>query len=125
MARGRQTVMASLPKLFATEGNYMANVILFREPDAEAHAQAETERKRNLFAWADALLHQLGLTAAVAQAWSVEDLSKISLNTDDVDIELAIRAALHPATGQRAEQFAGMRAGALKRLFAATCGVLL
>jgi predicted P-loop ATPase len=95
----------------------MANLIPFPEPDAKAHAHAETERKRKLFAWADALLQQLGLTAKVMQAQSVDDLRKIAVDTDDVEFEFAIRDALHPPTGQqRAEQFAGMKAGALKRL---------
>ena len=51
-------------------------IIPFPEPDAEAHAQAETELKRKLFAWADALLQQLGLTRKVKQAQSVNDLHR-------------------------------------------------
>jgi predicted P-loop ATPase len=94
----------------------MADLIPFPQPDAEAHAQAETERKRKLFAWADALLQQIGLIAKVAQAQSVDDLRKIALDINDVEVEFAIRDALHPAAAQRAEHFAGMRAGALKRL---------
>jgi hypothetical protein len=92
-------------------------LIPFPEPNAEAHAQAETERKVKLFAWADRVLLQLGLTAKVAQAASIADLHKISIHFDDVDAELAIHDALHPAAGQRAdEHFAGMRTGTLKRL---------
>ena len=94
----------------------MANLIPFPEPDAEAHAHAETERKRKLFAWGDALLQQLGLTAKVMQAQSVDDLRKIVVDTDDVEVEFAIRDALHPAVGQRAEHFTGVKAGTLKRL---------
>jgi predicted P-loop ATPase len=97
----------------------MANLIPFPEPDTEAHAQAETERKRRLFAWADALLQHLGLTAKVAQAQSIDELRKIALDIEDVEIEIAIRDALHPVVGARAEHFTGMRAGMLKRLLKA------
>jgi predicted P-loop ATPase len=102
----------------------MANLIPFPEPDAEAHARAETERKRKLFAWAEALLQLLGLTTKVAQAQSVDDLRKITLDVDDVEVEFAIRDALHPAAGQRAEHFTGMKAGTLKRLLKTRFGEL-
>ena len=102
----------------------MANLIPFPEPDAEAHACAETERKRKLFAWADVLLQQLGLAAKVAQARSVDALRRITLDIDDVEVELAIRDALHPAVGQRAKHFTGMTAGALRRLLKARFGEL-
>jgi predicted P-loop ATPase len=92
------------------------NLIPFPGPDAEAHARAETERKQNLFAWADGVLQQLGLVAKVAQATSFDDLRKITFDADDVNVELAIREALHPTVGHPAEHFAGMKAGALKRL---------
>src|SRR6516165_7003982 len=94
----------------------MAKLIPFPEPNAEAHAQAETERKRKLFAWADAVLQQLGLTAKVAKAASIDDLRKIIFDYGDVEVEFAIRDALHPAAGPRAEHFTGMKAGALKRM---------
>ena len=94
----------------------MANLIPFPEPDAEAHARAETERKRKLFVWAEALLQLLGLTAKVAQAQSVDDLRKITLDVDDVEVAFAIRDALHPAGGPRSEHFTGVNAGTLKRL---------
>jgi Virulence-associated protein E len=92
------------------------NLIPFPEPDAKARADAETELKKRLFAWADGVLQRLGLTAKVAQARSFDDLRKITLDVDDVDVELAIHNALHPAGGQRAEHFVGLKAGALKRL---------
>jgi hypothetical protein len=78
--------------------------------------RGETERKRKLFAWADAALQELGLTAKVAQAQSIDDLRKITLGVNDVEVEFAIQDALHPAAGQRAEHFIGIKAGALKRL---------
>src|SRR5262249_9411947 len=92
------------------------SIIPFPEPGAEAHAHAETERKRKLFAWADALLQQLGLAAKVAQAQSLDELRKFTLDIDDLEVEFAIRDALHPAVGQRAEHFTGVKAGTLKRL---------
>ena len=94
----------------------VTNLIPFPEPDAKAHADAETELKKQLFAWADGVLQQLGLAAKVAQAMSFDDLRKITLDVDDVDVALAIRNALHPADGQRADHFVGLKAGALKRL---------
>jgi predicted P-loop ATPase len=107
----------SIGKFFAEEGKEMANLIPFPDPGAETRAQAETESKLKLFAWADALLRQLGLTARVALAQSVSDLRKITLNVDDVvEIDIAIRDALHPVTGKRADHFTGLREGALKRL---------
>jgi predicted P-loop ATPase len=92
------------------------NLIPFPGPDAEAHARTETERKLKLFAWADGVLQQLGLPAKVAQAMSFDELRKITFHADDVTVELAIRDALHPTDRKRAEHFAGMKAGTLKRL---------
>lgn len=59
-----------------------ADLIRFPEPDAEAHARAETERKQKLFAWVDRVLQQLGLTAKVAQAQRYDDLRKITFDVD-------------------------------------------
>jgi predicted P-loop ATPase len=92
------------------------NLIPFPGPDAETHARAETERKLKLFAWADGVLKQLGLADKVAQAASFDDLRKITFDADDVNVELAIREALHPTAGKPAEHFTGMKAGSLKRL---------
>jgi hypothetical protein len=96
----------------------MAELIPFK-PDAKTHADAETELKKRLFAWADGVLQQLGLAAKVAQAVHLNDLRKIILDTDDIIVELAIRSALHPASGEREKHFNGLRAGALKRLLKA------
>jgi hypothetical protein len=97
----------------------MADLIKFPDTNAEAHARGETDRKKKLFEWADALLKQLGLTAKVAQAQSPSELLKIALDLEDVEIEIAIRDALHPTVGGRALHFTGMKAPALKRLLKA------
>ena len=47
---------------------------------------------------------------------SFDDLRKITLDVDDVDVELAIHNALRPAGEQRADHFVGLKAAALKRL---------
>jgi hypothetical protein len=41
---------------------------------------ADTERKRRLFAWADEVLKNLGLDAAVKAAKSLEALSRITVD---------------------------------------------
>ena len=85
-------------------------------PGAEEHARAETERKRRLFDWADHLLEQLGLPERVAQAKSVEELRKITFDANAVEVELAIRDALHPANGSKDDCFVGIKEGGLKRI---------
>jgi predicted P-loop ATPase len=85
-------------------------------PDADAHARAETERKRRLFDWVDALIQQLGLDRAIAQASTAEELRKIILDVESAEVTIAIRAALHPASGQKANHFDGLREGGLKKI---------
>ena len=97
-------------------GNKIATNIIPFEQDAEGHARAETERKRKLFEWADQVLVQLGHAAKVAQANSFDDLRKIKFDAEDIQVELAIRDALHPSSGKKADHFTGIREGALKRL---------
>jgi hypothetical protein len=87
-------------------------------PNADDHAQTETERKRHLFAWADRLLKELGLTARVAHA-DLHELQGISLDVDSVEVAMAIRDALHPASGTKAGHFVGLREGALKKIIKA------
>ena len=85
------TTLTTRSQTFETEEKKRAaKLIPFPEPNAEAHAQAETERKRKLFEWADRVLLQLGLAAEVAQAQSLDELRKITLDIDDVDIALAM-----------------------------------
>ncbi len=95
----------------------MSNTVVpFPNSDAEAHAHAETKRKRELFAWADRVLQELGLTERVAQAPSLDELRKISFDAEATEVALAIRDALHPASGPRADCFIGIREGGLRRL---------
>jgi putative DNA primase/helicase len=85
-------------------------------PSASEHARAETERKRRLFAWVDALIRQLDLDRAIAQASTFEELRKIVIDVDSAEVTLAIREALRPTSGQKADYLAGLREGALKRV---------
>jgi predicted P-loop ATPase len=94
----------------------MTGIVQLREPGAEARADAETERKRALFDWADSILQQIGVAEKVAQAQSIDDLHKITIDLNDAEVEIAIRDALHPIVGVRAPHFVGMRAGALKQV---------
>jgi predicted P-loop ATPase len=82
----------------------------------DEHARAETDRKQRLFAWADLVLQQLGFADMVAQADTVDDLRKVTFNADTIEVALAIRDALHPATGKREEYFVGLSDAGLKRL---------
>ena len=83
-------------------------------PNADAHARADTERNRRLFDWAEAVLKALGLDKAVAAARSIEELRRITLDVDSAEIALALRDALHPASGQHQEHFRGLNEGSLK-----------
>src|SRR5215831_10570511 len=82
-----------------------------QDKDADEHARAETQRNRRLFAWADGVLKRLGLRKAVADARSIEALRGVTFNADSAEVALAIRDALHPASGERAEHFRGLREG--------------
>src|SRR5947208_3183232 len=86
------------------------------DQDAETHARANTERAQRLFAWADAVLADCGLTKTIAQAKTLEELRKVKLNENDPTMVLAIRDALHPASGQREAHFVGLREGGLKQI---------
>jgi predicted P-loop ATPase len=94
----------------------MPNNIIPITPGADAHARAETERKRKLFVWADRVLLDLGWSERVKRANSLHELHKIVFDTDAAEVALAIREALHPASGARADCFAGLREGGLKRI---------
>jgi hypothetical protein len=77
----------------------------------------ETERKRQLFAWADTVLKDIGLHKAVARAETLEALHKITIDINAVEITLAIQAALHPASGGKCEEhFHGLLARTGRRV---------
>jgi hypothetical protein len=84
-------------------------------PGAKEHASAETKRKRMLFAWANTTLEQLGFIKRIADAGSFDELRKVTFDPDAGDIELAIRDALHPASGRKADHLDGTTDGMLKR----------
>jgi predicted P-loop ATPase len=83
---------------------------------AEESARAETERRQQLFNWAEAVFKDLGLIKALAAAGSLEQLRGITFNVEGHKVVLAIRAALFPASGNRAEHFRGLREGGLKQI---------
>jgi hypothetical protein len=86
-------------------------------PDAEDHAQAETERKRTLFAWLDRLLEEIGPAAKVAAAHDLRELASIIFDANAPEIDLAINDALNPADGsKRAAHFGNLSKKVLKRL---------
>ena len=91
------------------------NVISIGPVGADAHAQAETERKRQLFAWANRVLEEeLGLADRIARATDLNELRKIVF--DPAAADLAIREALHPASGKKADCFDGLNKGALRHI---------
>jgi hypothetical protein len=63
-------------------------------------ARSNAERTRRLFEWAATVLEHLGLVGAVTEATTIEELRNITLNVEDAEVSLAIRDALHPATGR-------------------------
>jgi hypothetical protein len=94
----------------------MTNIVPMPGADAKAHADAETEDKRALFAWADELLKEIGIAQKVAEAKSVDDVRKVNFDAEDVDIVMAVRSALHPRSGKRARHFEHMKVDTLKRV---------
>jgi putative DNA primase/helicase len=97
----------------------MSTLVPFPGPDAEEHANAETERKRRLYDWCDRLLEQLGVVDQVSRANTVEELRKITFDMDATDLRLAIRDALHPVSGPKADIFIGFKESMLKQVLKA------
>jgi hypothetical protein len=91
-------------------------------PSADEHARAQTERDLRLFDWAKKLLEQLGYAVRVEnglwrlKATSLEELRRLAFDADAAEVVLAIRDALHPASGQKDACFDGIREGGLKRI---------
>ena len=50
----------------------------------------------------------------MAAARSIEELRRVTFNADSAEVALAIRDALHPASGHRQEHFRGLKEGGLK-----------
>ena len=107
----------SFLKLFTGKFDEMVKVIQLPTPasqDADEHARADTQRNQRLFEWADTVLKRLRLDKAVAAARSIEQLRNVTFNPDSAEVTLAIRDALHPASGQLQEHFRGLKEGGLK-----------
>jgi hypothetical protein len=85
-------------------------------PDAD-HAGADARRKAELLDWAPAVLKQLGLEKAVNNAHSPLEVDAIAV-PNDARVDLAIRDALHPASGRRTGHFVGLKEPAVKRVLA-------
>jgi predicted P-loop ATPase len=101
----------------------MADVIKLPPPSqpigADEAAQTETEHKQRLFDWCDALLKSLGYTKKVNAARSILELHRIALDADSAEVALAIRDALHPASGRREEHFRHLKEEAIKQVLKA------
>jgi hypothetical protein len=91
------------------------NVVSFI-PSAEAHAKTETERKQQLYDWAVDVLIKAGLADQIMGAADLKALNKIIFDPDNLDIALAIRDALHPVSGKKADFLTGLHEGTLKRI---------
>jgi hypothetical protein len=99
------------------EGQVMAKLVhLPISRDDDGRTRGNAERTRRLFQWAATVLERLSLVRAVAEAATIEELRNITLNVEDAEVSLAIRDALHPATGDREEDFRGLREGTLKQI---------
>jgi predicted P-loop ATPase len=62
------------------------------------------------------LIRKLGLEEALLDATTIDELRKIKFDPDAVEVTLAIRDALHPASGEKDKCFTGIREAALKRI---------
>jgi putative DNA primase/helicase len=86
-------------------------------PTADEYRRAEDERQKRLFAWADQVLADLGLADKVRQANTLDELRRVTFDDAEASaVDLAIQAALHPATGRKHTYFVGMNEAMLKRL---------
>jgi predicted P-loop ATPase len=85
-------------------------------PDAD-HAGTDARRQAELLDWALAVLKQLGVERAVNDAHSPLAVDAIVV-PNDAKVDLAVRDALYPASGKRAERFVGLKEPALRRVLA-------
>jgi predicted P-loop ATPase len=84
----------------------MARNVIPLVPTADAYAKTETERRQQLFVWADRVLAELGLIDRIVRAKDLNDLRKIMFDPNAA--MLAIREALHPASGKKLDLFHGL-----------------
>ena len=77
---------------------------------------ADAERQQRLFDWARAVLKRLGIERAIKQAKSRQELRRIVLDLESIEVALAIRDALNPASGEREAFFRGLKENHLKRI---------
>jgi hypothetical protein len=95
----------------------MSKIIPLLSPSsAEERANTNAERQRRLFEWAIKALAELGLAQAMAGAAWLTELCNVVFDVDDPAVALAVRDALHPATGKCQDHFRHLREGALKRI---------
>jgi hypothetical protein len=87
-----------------------------RRRGAEDHASEETDHKTRLFAWADGELQALGFAQRIAHANSLDELRRITFDANAAEVEIAIREALHPASGTKPDFLAGYNKDSLKRI---------
>ena len=93
----------------------MTNLIPF--PGA-AEERAAGDRNQRLFDWCKAVFERIGLAKRVQEAMSFEELRKIVFDPNAADVDLAIRDALHPASGHVADIFSGLSKSSLKQILA-------
>src|SRR5262249_1566517 len=80
------------------------------------YARADTERNQRLFDWALGVLQRLGIDKVIAAARTPEELRRVTFDATSAGGILAIRDALHPASGRRGEHFRGLKQGGLKQI---------
>ena len=93
----------------------MAKIVRLPVPAPDVD-DANNERTERLFDWAVAVLKGLGIEQEIKRANSIEELRRVKLSLESADIALAIRDALHPASGDRAKHFRCLSQGNLKQI---------
>ena len=77
---------------------------------------ADAKRQQKLFDWALAVLKRIGIVGELLQAPTIEELRALTLDVKSAEVALAIRDALHPASGPREKHFEGCAKGTLERV---------
>jgi predicted P-loop ATPase len=94
----------------------LATIIPLLVPTDTDNDSPNAERNKLLFEWAHTVLKDIGAVAALLEAQTIEELRALVLDLDTAEVTLAIRDALHPASGNREKHFDGLREGGLKRI---------